>query len=221
MMEWMKNYYEIFGRVVRMEVWYKEFQLMCWFDTTDLELVSKPNVMWNANPAKAPKGKFYVQAKIWDKATKNSKCTMLHRHILGLTNPDLEGHHVDNNGLNNRRENLQIVNHKKNMRERFKGRDWAWLDNAREVRELYQKEREIAANIQEKFDLSRTWIYKIRAGKRPNGKGKDAFDAYEQAIRDANTQTLQQLQEAYPKSGKWGISKSGQLRAPDFPLNQK
>lgn len=208
----MTNPYEVFGRVVHMEVWYRTQQLFCWFDTTDLPLVQSYPNLWYANPARAPKGKFYVQGKHWDSTTQNTKAVSLHRNILGLTDPDIEGHHKDNDGLNNRRENLAAVTHKVNMREQSPNRDWKWLDAARDQAAIYRAERRIAEAIQKQFDLTRQGIYKIRLRTTP-GRSK-AARAYWDAIEAENLQTLAKLQESRPKSGKWGIATSGSMHAP-------
>jgi len=41
--------------------------------------------------------------------------TYLHQFILGKPPEDMEIDHIDGNGLNNQRENLQFVTHKENM----------------------------------------------------------------------------------------------------------
>jgi hypothetical protein len=209
----MTNPFEVYGRVVRMEVWHRSRQLFCWFDTADLQLAQSYSGLWYANPARAPSGKYYVMAKFWDPAKKQSKSTMFHRVILGLTDPEIEGHHKDNDGLNNRRDNLVAVSHKVNMRERSPNRDWQWLDAARDQAAIYRAERIIATAIQKQFELTRAALWKIRVG---HTKGSCAARAYRDAIDAEHLQTLAQLQESRPKSGKWGISTSGMLRAPEL-----
>ena len=209
-----------------MEVWSSGpsgQQMFCWFDLPDLERVQEFGGLWTANPARAPKGKFYVFAKFWKAETKSRVTTGLQRHILGLSNPSIEGHHIDNDGLNNRRLNLKIVTHIQNMRERSPDRDWAHMDAARLQAELYRQEREIATVIQEQFKLTRQTIWHIRLGKlkgNKRSKGRNALEAYLKAVKDANTQTLGELQAAHPRSGKWGVGKSGSLRAPENKVTQ-
>src|SRR6266850_4244351 len=40
---------------------------------------------------------------------KSQKGFFMHRQILGLTNPKIQGEHKDGNGVNNQRENLRIA----------------------------------------------------------------------------------------------------------------
>jgi len=209
----MKNPYEVFGRVVRMEVWYKT-PFYCWFDTADLPRVQEYSGLWYANPARAPKGKYYVMAKFYDSVAKTTRSVMLHRHILKLTDPKVEGHHVDNDGLNNRRENLQAVTHKVNMRERWSNKDWEWLDAAHVDREEYRKERKIAARIAKENGLTRAGMWRIRLSQP--GTGSERAKAYRTACYDAKVRTLRELQEARPKDGKWGVFRSGGMTAPEL-----
>lgn len=204
----MTNPYEIFGRVVRMEVWYKK-QMYCWFDTADLPLFSNINSLWVANPARAPRGKFYVISKIWDPVRRQCKAISFHRTILGLTDPKIEGHHKDNDGLNNRRENLEPLPHIKNMRERFPERDWVSYDAAKVEAETYRKERAIAMEVQQRHELTRQGLWKIRMSE-PGTGSKIALE-YREACSANGVQTLLELQESKPRDGKWGVGRSATL----------
>src|ERR1051326_4841792 len=55
---------------------------------------------------------FYANRKEW----KNGKYHLrqLHRDILGLTDPKIEGAHLDGNGLNNLRSNLKAATRRQN-----------------------------------------------------------------------------------------------------------
>lgn len=61
------------------------------------------------------------------------RCILLHRAILGLTDPDIYADHIDMDGLNNRRSNLRECSIAENMRNRvalrtnssgYKGVSW-------------------------------------------------------------------------------------------------
>lgn len=46
------------------------------------------------------------------------KNILMHRLILGLTDPKIFGDHKDHNGLNNQRNNIRICSHNQNMQNR-------------------------------------------------------------------------------------------------------
>lgn len=209
----MTNSFQVFGRVVRMEVWHKFTKMYAWFDTSELERVKSWPNMWYASPAKAPVDKFYVNTKRWNPATKKSCTVMLHRFLLGLTDPKVEGRHKDNDGLNNRLENLERLSHKANVREAHGGRarDWQALDVAHLEAKLYRKERRCARLVQERFKLTRQTVWKIRLGLTRANAG--AMEAYAALVAEAGTETLARLQERLPRAGKFGIGKAGPLTA--------
>ncbi len=64
---------------------------------------------------------------------KKGKNISMHREILGLTDPKIQGDHIDGNGLNNQRYNLRTATHTQNQRNRknfikgtskYKGVSW-------------------------------------------------------------------------------------------------
>lgn len=46
----------------------------------------------------------------------NRKYIYMHRQILGITDPKIEGHHRDGDGLNNQRQNLRTTTRQENAR---------------------------------------------------------------------------------------------------------
>lgn len=203
----MRNSFEVFGRVVRIEVWHKK-QMYCWCDTADLALIQSLDVMWNAQPARAPAGKFYCQAKVWNATRKRCETLMFHRIILGLTDPNIEGHHKDNDGLNNRRENLEPLNHKRNMRERTPSKDWQLLDARRAASDQYRAERKIAAAIAEQFDLTRQGLWKIRTQQT---KGSRAAFAYFDACQAAEIKPLWEQRTGPAWASKSGVGRDSKV----------
>ncbi len=206
-----------------MEVWSqgKDYgQHFCWFDEKDLEKVRSLDVMWNAAPAKsgvvkdgerAGARKFYVLAKRYrgagkGLAGKGLETVMFHRFVLGLADPDVEGHHVDNDGLNNRRGNLEAVSHKRNMRESVPGRDWELVDARIEAAEEYRQERKIAARVAKKFGISRQGMFKIRRGVT---KGSSAALAYFDECKEARVRPLWDQRESEVWSSGSGVSRNG------------
>lgn len=50
--------------------------------------------------------------------TRDNKTIFLHREILGLTNPKIQGDHINHDTLNNKRSNLRAVTISQNQRNR-------------------------------------------------------------------------------------------------------
>jgi len=61
---------------------------------------------------------YYVCRKVYDKETKKGKNLLMHRFVLGLTDPKIQGDHIDWNGLNNQRYNLRICSCAQNQRNK-------------------------------------------------------------------------------------------------------
>lgn len=71
-----------------------------------------------------------------------NKLYLMHRQILGITDPKISVDHADGNGLNNQKSNLRICTHSQNMcntskrkntTSRFKGVSWCSDRNKWEV----------------------------------------------------------------------------------------
>ncbi len=219
----MKNDYEVReDGVVVLKVWdYREKLLReCLIDAGDLELVSGVSTTWFANRAKGKKEKWYVQGKVWGGEPKQSRTTMIHRVILGLTDPKVEGHHKDNDGLNNRRGNLEAVNHLRNMRLQWPERDFGPLDEAKKLADEYRKERKIAREVQESFTarewrkcLSRQALFLVRTGRITT---TEAAAMYREKCRRAGVRTLEELKAAHAVGNeKWGaVRVNGRTQKP-------
>ena len=185
-------------------------------DEVSLGVLKKYDVRWRAHPARAPKGKFYAMASFIDRGRLDrgyigSRCIILmHRVILGLTDPEIEGHHIDNDGLNNRRENLKILDHRSNMRERDPGRDWAAWDReqAAEKERIAKFKRlvGIGKEVAEKFDLTRQQMWKIRVGIC----GSKAADEYWDRVKEE----FAELFEAGDKRHPWFVVRPFMKRKP-------
>lgn len=174
----------------------------CLADASDLPKLMGLNVTWRAEYARKSKAKLYAFTKHRDRTVS------MHRFLMD--NPENEVHHKDNNGLNNRRStNLETLTHVQNMRERYAPHwspEWQQLEALEALADDYRKERAIALQVQKDHGLTRQALWNIRNGVTSRSS---AVGDYEARVKAANTLTLYQLKQAYPKSGKWGISKSG------------
>ena len=96
-------------------------------DDEDFDLVS--GFKWNV---KNDKNTFYARTKIRRDGL-GRRNILMHRLLLGLTDPEIKTDHRDGNGLNNTRENIRACSHAQNMRNTgayatntsgFKGVHW-------------------------------------------------------------------------------------------------
>lgn len=200
------------GVISKIFVWCakRRRNLCCLVDSVDLDAVGQVSGLWYANPARAPKGKYYVETKIWDAEAKTARTVMMHRLVMGVTDPLVKVDHRDNDGLNNRRENLRPCTHKQNHRFRQPDRDWAAYDARKTAADEYRREREIAKCIADDFGLTRQGLWMIRTELT---LGSPAARAYGLRIEAAGVRSLAALQAAFPREsgGKFGIGRSSQL----------
>ena len=170
------------------------------------------NTTWYANAARKSKTKWYVQARVYNRETRKSTTVMLHRIILGLTDPAIEAHHKDNDGLNNRRRNLEPLTHIQNLRAGRKhskrcGLTWDKIDEGRKLAIEYRLERQIAATVATVFDVTRIHMYRIRNGQAQSSPAK----AYRAAVALAGVRSLQELKAVWPRPSRkqWGVFQTG------------
>ena len=189
------NVFNVSGRVAIVQVWdYRTKRILeCFVDIAELPLLQTFDVMWYAAPARSPAGKYYAQAKQWDPAKKQSKTILMHRVLLGVTDPRVEVDHRDNDGLNNRLKNLRPCTHKQNIRFRQPAKDWASHDTALQLVDEYRQERQIGASIAAQFGISRVAMHRIRLDQ---GVDSPAARAYRKAISDAGVRDLMHLHSA-------------------------
>lgn len=163
----MTNTYEVRdANTIAVRIWDYREQILrdCFIDAADLVLVDALAGTWYAHKVRGNKLKWYALGKRWATGVGN-RTVMMHRFILGLTDPLIEADHRDNDGLNNRRMNLRECSHVDNIRFRQPDKDWEAYDAANELAEEYRKERDLAKRIQKRFDLTRQALHFIRRGK--------------------------------------------------------
>lgn len=161
----MKNHYEINqAGDVAIEVWCVNQKLHAFVDQRDLPLVYSLPVRWYASPARAPRDKYYVFAKL--RTIKPVKTISMHRVIMG--DPQgMDVHHVDNDGLNNRLSNLEVITHRENIRARRPDHDyWEEYDRTEAIESeriaVFKKLVEIGKDIATDGDLTRQQMFRIR-----------------------------------------------------------
>ena len=156
MLTMKNNHFNVSGNATIIQAWdYKARCLReCWIDTADLPLVDL-NLTWYAQPARSP-GKWYAIAK------RDGHTILMHRVILGVTDPLVEVDHRDNDGLNNRRFNLRACTHQQNHRFRQPDKDWDAYDQRQQLDAEYRQERSIARQVELTYDLTRQALWKIR-----------------------------------------------------------
>lgn len=206
----VKNIVGIDGDVATVYVWsaQEKHNLKCLVDTNDLVIIDQIPGTWYANPARAPKGKYYVEAKVWDRVGKASRTVLMHRLIVGVFERSTKVDHRDNDGLNNRRDNLRTCNHQQNHRFRQPDKDWDAYDVRKAVRDEYRQERLIAKAVAEEFGLTRMALYNIRTMRV---LVSPASKEYRKRLKVAKLRSLGDLKLAHQSDGaKFGVAKNGQ-----------
>ena len=98
-------------------------------DDADFEWLNQTK--WHARKNK--NGNWYASGYL-KKGKGDYKSILMHREILRLTDPKIQGEHKDGNGLNNQRGNLRLATNqqnsmntkkKKNAASKYKGVSWA------------------------------------------------------------------------------------------------
>lgn len=207
----MQNTYTVQGNVARIAVWSRADNrlLETVIDKADLAYILRayPSALWEAVPAKTPPGKRYVQARVWWKSDKRLQTVMFHRLILREPDPEFDVHHKDNDGLNNRRSNLELLTHKENLRKRRPHGNWEEYDRKRVLAAEYRTERKIANRLAAEYGITRQQMYRLRMD--PNAQSPAAI-AYRAAIKQANVRglfTLHQLTDHQELRPKFGVIK--------------
>jgi len=105
----MKNEYILLDENT-LEMTVTQGQKTC-VDVSDMALFDENR--WNARKGKS--NKFYVRSTM-PTVNGKQKNILLHRVIMGITDPKIEVDHIDGDTLNNRRSNLRIATHSENQR---------------------------------------------------------------------------------------------------------
>lgn len=185
----MKNHYEnrgdvtvVFVKCDTLKTWHE-----CQIETADLPKLLAINCTWTGRLARKSLTKRYAIAKQWDKQSQTVSTILMHRIICG-SKAGCELHHKDNDGLNNKRDNLTQISHIENMRERQPLKDWKEYDRKQALADEYRRERLAAAQVEALFSLTRQGLWKIRTGRT---RGSKAAMAYLDACESAGVRTFQ------------------------------
>lgn len=171
----MKNRYSEQGEVTLINVWcvdgwrdrYESLAVVV--DTADLPLLLSHSITWYAQKARAPFGKYYVFSKVRDKETGRHRTISLHRLLMGEP-VGMDVHHKDNDGLNCRRSNLEVLTHQENHRARKQGKDWEAHDKAADEKRNRAMEKRRAREVVKQTGFTRQYIWQIRNGKARNAQ---------------------------------------------------
>ena len=107
----IKNDYKINGETTTIYINSRRYGIIeTVIDTEDLPKVKQAS-SWHVNYQKK-NDLWYVKGTIVIDG--NRKYVYLHRHVMGIDNPQHLIDHLDHNALNNRKDNLRIVNHSEN-----------------------------------------------------------------------------------------------------------
>lgn len=201
----MRNKWERRGDSIVIQVFdYREQMFReCFIDEADMKLVERVGT-WCAHRVRGKALKWYAIGKLWSKEDRRPCTVLMHRFVLGLTDPEVEADHRDNNGLNNRRLNLRACTHQENIRFKQPEKDWARYDRIQRVVAMYRLERSIAKEISGRFGIKREAMYKMRNGHMAT---TPAALAYALACAAAECPTYISLKLEYPvSSAKWGAT---------------
>jgi hypothetical protein len=170
----MRNRYDIQGDTTLICVYYHSNDLKYGrpmavaVDTADLPKLLEKRCTWYANPARKSRTKFYAQAKFYDSATKKTRSVSMHRFLMDEP-PGLDVHHVDNDGLNNRRRNLEPCAHIDNQRKhRQDPAYWEAVDAEKYRRAKRRRELAAVRKTVASTGFTRQYVWMVRTGKRKN-----------------------------------------------------
>lgn len=157
----MRNHYEVDPTAGCVRIWcYHKTDLhIALVDESDLPRLLNFRCTWYASPARAPLGKYYVFAKRWNPETHRNHTVSLHRFIMEPAE-DLTVHHIDNDGLDNRRVNLDTMSLKLNHRQRQPEKDWEEHDLKESATAGWRETNRKLREIRERFGYSRQHVWK-------------------------------------------------------------
>lgn len=204
----MRNQYTLDGDSIAIRVRCRGTWKTAYASARDLALLQRLPVTWHASPARKSTSKFYAFAKLRVAAADGTvlyRTLSMHRYIMGEPANDVQ--HIDNDGLNNRRDNIDPMAHQENMRERWPERDWRPFDACRDLAAEYRLERNIARIVQNNHGLVRQTMFMIR-----NRRVHDSPAAreYRECVLNAGIRDYFELRMTYPSDqAQWGVYESG------------
>ena len=118
---------------------------VCLIDGNDMALVGE--YQWYAHKSSRNKrNNYYVQCTL-PTVDGKQKTLLLHRVIMGITDPKVQVDHVDMNSLNNCRLNLRVATHSENRCNQI-----AYSNSKTGIKDIYWHKRENKYRVQIKIN---------------------------------------------------------------------
>ena len=188
----MRNKYTVVNNVARIKISASDSTdvLLCLVDVTDLVKLQSCGVgTWYGNRSKSKRRNYYVTGKLYNQWTRKSRTVLLHRILMVDEHSPMDVHHMNNDGLDNRRQNLAVITHRDNVRAQWPHQQWIEWDKAEEASCIRSRELEAMRMTRKQLNVTRCWVWKMVKAKRG-----PVYEAYQQNLNAlfgiANCQVL-------------------------------
>ena len=153
-------------------------RLLCLVDEVDLVKLAECGVRtWYGNRSKSVRRNYYVTGKLYNQWTRKTRTVLLHRILMVDEHSPMDVHHLNNDGLDNRRQNLAVVTHRDNMRAQWPHQQWIEWDKAEEASRIRSRELEAMRMARKELKVSRQYVWRMVKAKRG-----PVYDSYQQNL---------------------------------------